>query len=335
MNCTAERPRESKRVQRDAIAELVQRDRERSGGGSLMLVHRLAPSSRLARGTGDVEQDEHREVTSTAKARRCRPRRAGADRQAIDPCLDRGVDVDVVTLRLPPARGQLETEACKRPSEPEVVGQTGRPAARRRIALDHRAPVGSIGTAVHVPLGVAGAVLCECGNAFGGTGIHRHHGAATTSEGRRRVVRRGFRPGRTAVASPGRAEHASQLPPDRAAALDRTRETVVRLVGIVVIDELWKVASGRELFRRGSLLALRRFEHAARTNHTEHRRRSRRRPTPSRRRATRPPIARSTRCHGRRPNASSVEARQRWPRVHGDLRARGSSTPASGDGPAG
>src|SRR5262245_35877258 len=90
--------------ERNAIAELVQGNREGGGRRPLVLVYTLACSARFSRRPRDIEQHEHREVTSPAQARDVEVvlvRRTG---HAVDPRFDGGVDIDVIALRLPPAR---------------------------------------------------------------------------------------------------------------------------------------------------------------------------------------------------------------------------------------
>ena len=117
-------------VQRHAVAEVVQRDGQRGGRRALVLVHGLAGGARLAGRAGDVEQDQHREVAAAAEAVDVDGfvgRRPG---ERLDAGLDRGVDVDVVALRLPAAAVEADAEAGERTPQRMAVGHAERDVPR-------------------------------------------------------------------------------------------------------------------------------------------------------------------------------------------------------------
>ena len=115
--CTAERPCDWIRVQRNAITELVQRDGQRRCRRALLLVHGLAESSCLRRRSGDIEQDEYRQITSTAQIVQVDGFVRRLPGQRLHPRLDRGVDVDVVALRLPMTAIQPDPESRQGPPQ--------------------------------------------------------------------------------------------------------------------------------------------------------------------------------------------------------------------------
>ena len=111
-------------VQRHAITELVQCDGQRRGRRALLLVHGVAESACLGDRSGDIKQHEHRQIPATAQVVQvdgfvgCRPG------QRLDPRLDRGVDVDVVALRLPMAAIQPDPEPRQRPPQRMDIGRS-------------------------------------------------------------------------------------------------------------------------------------------------------------------------------------------------------------------
>ena len=85
-------------------------------------MHGLAESSCLGGRPGDIEQNEHREITPTPQAVQVDGfvgRRPG---QHLHPRLDRGVDVDVVALCLAVAAVQPDAEARQRPPQRMHIG---------------------------------------------------------------------------------------------------------------------------------------------------------------------------------------------------------------------
>ena len=142
-------------VERHAVAELVQRHGQRRGRRALLLMHGLAESSCLRGGPGDIEQNEHREITPTPQAVQVDGfvgRRPG---QHLHPRLDRGVDVDVVTLCLAVAAVQPDPEARQGPPQRVHIGTLERVSMlSRRIDLVHGAPVVPVAPAMHIPLGI-------------------------------------------------------------------------------------------------------------------------------------------------------------------------------------
>src|SRR5262249_9146788 len=110
-------PLGAERVQRDAIAEVVERHGQRSRRGSLMLVYRGAGRARSPGRTRDVEQDEHGEVAPVALAfdvHRVVGWRAG---EGFDTRFDDCIDVDVIALQLPATALELHAEAGERPTQ--------------------------------------------------------------------------------------------------------------------------------------------------------------------------------------------------------------------------
>ena len=98
-------------VQRDSVTEVVQRHGEVGDGGTLLFVHRPPHRSGLGRRPRDVEQEQHRQVTPAPQAievHRLVGHRPGPH---FDPGFHRGVDVDVVALRLAVAPVQSHPEA--------------------------------------------------------------------------------------------------------------------------------------------------------------------------------------------------------------------------------
>ena len=143
------------RVQRHPVAEVVQRDRQRGSGGALLLDARCARRARLGRRPGDVEQQQHRQVASTPQAVEIDGLVGHDAGQHLDAGLDRGVDVDVVTLSLPMASVQTQPESGERPRHTDrVVDRPGRRGIDGRCDFVDGAPIGPVTRACDVPLGI-------------------------------------------------------------------------------------------------------------------------------------------------------------------------------------
>jgi hypothetical protein len=181
MTWTADRPLRAERIQRDTVAEVVQRGGQRDRRGSLVLVDRRAGRARLSGRARYVEQEEHGEVATAALAvdvRRLVGRRA---RERFDARLDGGVDVDVVTLRLPATPLQLHPEARQWPAQGMNRRlRERRRSIRRRYGLDDGAPVVPVALPEHVPFGIRDAGRVDGPDLVGRRS--QHHG--------RRVARR-------------------------------------------------------------------------------------------------------------------------------------------------
>ena len=142
------------RVQRHAVAEVVERGGEGRGRGPLVVVHRAAPPAR-ARSPSPTRRGgrARRGRGVVAGCPRTRPRRAPT-RSARPPRLDRGVDVDVVALWLPAGAVEPDAQPGQRPAQ---RGRRAAPSAPDRapgIAPRTVHQSSRAGTPAHVPLGI-------------------------------------------------------------------------------------------------------------------------------------------------------------------------------------
>ena len=104
----------------------MQRDGQRRRRRALLFVHGLTESACLSGGSGDIEQDEHRQVASTPQIVQVDGLVRRPPRQRLHPRLDRGVDVDVVALHLAMTAVQPDPKARQRPPQRMHIGALNR-----------------------------------------------------------------------------------------------------------------------------------------------------------------------------------------------------------------
>ena len=98
-------------VQRNAVAQVVQRNRQVGDSRALLLVHRPAHRPGLRCRARYIQEQQHRQIAPAAQAvevHRFVGHRAGTH---LDARFDGGVDVDVVALRLAVAAVQSHSKS--------------------------------------------------------------------------------------------------------------------------------------------------------------------------------------------------------------------------------
>ena len=243
-------------VERHAIADPVESGRERGGCRPLLLVHRSVQRSGLGSGSRDVEEDEHGEIAPATKAVDVDRLVGRGPGDRFDVRLDRGVDVDVIALRLAMGATPAHAEAGERSTQAAVVGHPRRRVVSGlRLDLLHRAPVRAVAPAVDVPLGVLRPPGFD-GGLFRRLRQGRRPPRAAVPRSGAGPVRRRVGARRTAALQ---LAHHSQHPPEqaaeRASAADRARKGIGRAASVVFrvvrqLGEYLVALLGRNAFTR-------------------------------------------------------------------------------------
>ena len=222
-------PLRVKGVQRHAIAEVVQRDGQRRGGRSLLLVHCLARRARFGDRARDIEQEKNGEVAPASKAVQIDRFVRRRPRHQLDACFDRGVDVDVVALGLAATLFEAHTQACERAAQVVAVRQIKHCNIFGRNAdFPHGAPGRPVTLSMNIPFGICDGVRVAGDGFLRLVGLCTgHHRDPASRHARADSVRRRVRAGSAAFTEVADdTEHPAQQAAEAAATADRTGEEI-------------------------------------------------------------------------------------------------------------
>jgi hypothetical protein len=111
-----------KRIQRHPVSEFVQGNGQGRGRRALLLVHGVAEGARLGDRPGDVKQHEDGEITTAAQVVQVYGLVRHGACEGFNPGFDRGVDVDVVALRLSMGAIEPDPKPSERPPQGVNIG---------------------------------------------------------------------------------------------------------------------------------------------------------------------------------------------------------------------
>ena len=202
----------AKAVDGDAVAELFERDGQRGGRPSLVVVHGEAVRIGVDGGTGGVDQDEHAEIAGELAALQVDVLGSGEAGVQIDEQIDERLDVEVVAIGTAAQDLRAEPDASQASPQHVVVRDTGigDVGGDGQRKVDDPAPVRLVPVVVDVPLRVQGAAHA-----------HRSTGLAVVGEAEPGGERPGVRPDsctrrieRTVISPPAAPSPGEREPPN-------------------------------------------------------------------------------------------------------------------------